>query len=172
LAITRDQYDTIDLTNNELRKLDNFPLLKRLRTLLVSNNQITRLELDDKLPSLEMLVLNNNPLADVDALGALKGFKSLRHLSLIDSPVTRVPHYRLLVVAMLPQLRALDFTRITADERRAAVAYERTGEAVEPESKRMKLDDGARIEEALKGAKSLDEIKQLERILATGHVPQ
>ena len=35
LGATLDQFDTIDLTDNEIRKLDGFPLLNRLSTLLL-----------------------------------------------------------------------------------------------------------------------------------------
>ena len=35
LGATLDQFDTIDLTDNEIRKLDGFPLLQRLSTLLL-----------------------------------------------------------------------------------------------------------------------------------------
>lgn len=177
--MTRDQYDTIDLTDNDLRKLDNFPTLRRLRTLLVSNNAISKLDVEmaNKLPNLEMLILQNNALDAVEALSALAGLKRLRYLSLIDCPVARRPHYRLLVVKMLPQLRALDFRKVTAAEREAAAALaegKRVAEAVEedtmPKPKLAKMDR-ERIKEALQNAKSLEEIKQLERILATGHVP-
>lgn len=40
LGATLDQFDTIDLSDNEIRKLDGFPLLKRLKTLLLNNNRI------------------------------------------------------------------------------------------------------------------------------------
>lgn len=40
LGATLDQFDTIDLSDNEIRKLDGFPLLRRLKTLLMNNNRI------------------------------------------------------------------------------------------------------------------------------------
>lgn len=40
LGATLDQFDTIDFSDNEVRKLDGFPLLKRLKTLLMNNNRI------------------------------------------------------------------------------------------------------------------------------------
>ena len=36
----QDQFDTIDLSDNEIRKVDGFPLLKRLKTLFLNNNRI------------------------------------------------------------------------------------------------------------------------------------
>ena len=40
LGATLDQFDTINFTNNEIRKIDNFPLLPRLKSLLFNNNRI------------------------------------------------------------------------------------------------------------------------------------
>lgn len=179
LAVTRDQYDCIDLTGNELRRLDNFPRLTRLRTLFASGNSISSFQLGSCLPNLEMLVLNDNPIGDIAVLEDLRGLRYLRYLSLIDCPVARTPGYRLSVIGMLPQLRALDFERITMAERRqaASITEDRarappnlTGDDQGPPKKKGRLDR-ERVEEALRNAKTLDEIKQLERILATGHVP-
>lgn len=39
----QDQFDTIDLSDNEIVKLENFPYLSRLGTLLLNNNRITRI---------------------------------------------------------------------------------------------------------------------------------
>ena len=36
----QDQFDTIDLSDNEIKKLEGFPLLKRLKSILLSNNKI------------------------------------------------------------------------------------------------------------------------------------
>lgn len=39
----QDQFDTIDLSDNEIVKLENLPYLNRLGTLLINNNRITRI---------------------------------------------------------------------------------------------------------------------------------
>ena len=36
----QDQFDTIDFSNNEIRKLDGFPHLKRLKSILMNNNRV------------------------------------------------------------------------------------------------------------------------------------
>jgi len=43
LVCLQDQFDTIDLSDNEIVKLENFPYLNRLGTLLINNNRITRI---------------------------------------------------------------------------------------------------------------------------------
>lgn len=40
MGATLDQFDTIDFSDNDVRKLDGFPLLKRLKCLLLNNNRI------------------------------------------------------------------------------------------------------------------------------------
>lgn len=39
----QDQFDCIDLSDNEIVKLENFPYLSRLGILLLNNNRITRI---------------------------------------------------------------------------------------------------------------------------------
>lgn len=41
LGATLNQFDTIDFTNNDIRKLDGFPLLPKLKTIYLANNHIT-----------------------------------------------------------------------------------------------------------------------------------
>lgn len=40
LGSTLDQFDTIDFTDNEIRKLDGFPLLLRLKSLILTDNKV------------------------------------------------------------------------------------------------------------------------------------
>lgn len=40
LGATLDQFDTIDMSDNDIRKIDGFPLLKRLKCILFNNNRI------------------------------------------------------------------------------------------------------------------------------------
>lgn len=40
LGASLDQFDTINFTNNEIRKIDNFPLLPRIKNLIFNNNRI------------------------------------------------------------------------------------------------------------------------------------
>lgn len=40
MGATLDQFDTVDFSENDLRKLDGFPYLPRLKCLLLNNNRI------------------------------------------------------------------------------------------------------------------------------------
>ena len=40
MGATLDQFDTIDFSDNDIRKLEGFPFLKRIKSLLFNNNKI------------------------------------------------------------------------------------------------------------------------------------
>lgn len=40
MGATLDQFDTIDFSDNDLRRLDGFPYLPRIKCLLLNNNRI------------------------------------------------------------------------------------------------------------------------------------
>jgi hypothetical protein len=69
----------------------NFPLLKRLKTLLLSNNLIFRIgeDLKDSLPNLHTIMLANNSLLNIRDLKPFASLPSLRRLCLIDNNVTK-----------------------------------------------------------------------------------
>ncbi|GJP35705.1 hypothetical protein CLOM_g20237 [Closterium sp. NIES-68] len=122
LGATEDLFDSIDLSDNEIVKLEGFPLLRRLSTLLLCNNRITRISPQlAHLPKLQTLVLANNRitnLADLDPLASLG--HSLTSLSLIDNTVVKKPKYRLYAIHLLPKLRLLDFQKVKLKERQEA----------------------------------------------------
>jgi U2 small nuclear ribonucleoprotein A' len=107
-------YDSIDFSDNALQRLDNFPLMSSLRTILANNNMIARIgdDVAAKLPKLELLVLTNNKISSLGELDALAKCAHLRELSLLFNPVTKRQHYRLYVIHKIPSLRVLDFSRV------------------------------------------------------------
>ncbi|CAE1289418.1 SNRPA1 [Acanthosepion pharaonis] len=119
LGATLDQFDTIDFSDNEIRKLDGFPLLKRLKCLLMSNNRIVRIgeNLDLSLPNLEMLVLTNNNIQELSDLDNLTCFKNLKYISLLRNPVTSQKNYRQYLIHKVSSLRVIDFQRVKQKER-------------------------------------------------------
>ena len=64
LGATMDQFDTLELSDNEITKLDNFPRFTRLRTIILNNNFISRISssIGSNVPNLENLVLTNNKI--------------------------------------------------------------------------------------------------------------
>jgi len=123
MGATLDQFDTIDMSDNEVRKLDGFPLLRRLKTILLNNNRIVRIgeQIGLTLPTIDTLVLTNNSIQELGDLDNLGSMKSLTHLSLLRNPCTTKKHYRLYVIHKVPHLRVLDFQRIRLKEREASI---------------------------------------------------
>ncbi|XVF60924.1 hypothetical protein PTKIN_Ptkin08bG0086900 [Pterospermum kingtungense] len=119
LGGTEDQFDTLDLSDNEIVKLDNFPYLNRLGTLLINNNRITRIHpnIGEFLPKLHTLVLTNNRLVNLLEIDPLSSLPKLQFLSLLDNNITKKPNYRLYVIHKLKSLRVLDFKKVRAKER-------------------------------------------------------
>ncbi|KAJ1292686.1 hypothetical protein BS78_01G009200 [Paspalum vaginatum] len=199
LGATEDQFDTIDLSDNEIVKLENFPYLNRLGTLLVNNNRITRINpnLGEFLPKLHTLVLTNNRLTNLAEIDPLASLPKLQFLSLLDNTVTKQPDYRLYVIHKLKHLRLLDFKKVKQQERAAAAQKFRSKEAEEeakkvpaktfapgvPEGQDMTAEaQGPKvvaptpeqitaIKAAIANTHTLEEAARLEKALSTGQVP-
>lgn len=126
-SLLQDQFDTIDLSDNEIPKLDNFPRMRRLKTLMLSNNFISRIgtDLGDKLPALESLILTGNKISSLSELDHLSSLTQLTHLSLLDNPVVKQPHYRLYVLSKLPNLKTLDFRKVKLQVRKVEGRHRR-----------------------------------------------
>lgn len=127
LAVTEDQFDAIDLTNNAIATLDGFPRLIKLRTLYATSNKVARISetLGESLPNLEWLILTNNRIAKFAELDkCLRGLPRLKYLSLVDNPVSGSKDYRLFVISRCPGLKMLDYCKVTEAEREAAASGE------------------------------------------------
>jgi len=122
LGATLNQFDTIDFSDNDIRRLDGFPLLTKLKSLLFSNNKIQHIasNLEQYLPNLENLVLINNNVEDLGEIDQLASIKTLRTLSLLRNPVAALKHYRLYTIYRIPSLKVLDFKKIKDKEREEA----------------------------------------------------
>ncbi|KAK7927602.1 hypothetical protein PG985_004600 [Apiospora marii] len=131
--------DAIDLVDNDIQVLGNFPLSPRIRTLLLARNRIASIQptLANSIPNLTTLQLesnNLNELADLDPLGT---FANLTHLVLRDNPVTKKEHYRYWVLWRCPRVRFLDYEKVKLAERNQATTL--FGTAEEPTELASKL---------------------------------
>jgi len=200
MGATMDQFDTIDFTDNDIRRLDGFPLLKRVKNLLLSNNRIVRITdtLAESLPKLESIYLINNAVAELHDLDVFATLPRLTYLSLLANPVTKKEHYRAYVIHKVPQLRVLDFKRIKQAERDAAAKLFRTkkgkevcreaaagkqavaaagtftaGEGLLQNKAKTGLtaEEQKSIREAIRAAKTMDEVERLQRMLKAGSIP-
>lgn len=200
LGACQDQYDTIDFSDNEVGKLENFPLLNRLRSITFNNNHINKIapNLGDSLPKIETLVLTNNRIVNLSDLDPLSDLTSLRTLSVLDNVVSKKPNYRLYVINKLPDLRILDFRKIKRKERedsarifgapvrkvkgrhgKKVVQPAKTFVPGEPSAAttaaaaaavRPPVDSQLALKAAVANAKTLEEVERIERAMTTGGV--
>lgn len=122
LGVTRDTIDSLDLTDNSITSLSNFPLMKRLNQILISNNPIRTISptLSTSLPNLKTLILTNSSFTkeSLANLGDVLGrCKRLETLSLKGAPVADAECYRDWIIFRCKHLRSLDFERVKDKER-------------------------------------------------------
>uniref|UniRef100_A0AAQ4NZK1 Small nuclear ribonucleoprotein polypeptide A' n=1 Tax=Gasterosteus aculeatus aculeatus TaxID=481459 RepID=A0AAQ4NZK1_GASAC len=182
LGATLDQFDAIDFSDNEIRKLDvNAACCK-----------VSEYNLEHSLSALTELVLTNNNIQELGDLDPLATVKTLTLLSLLRNPVTNKKHYRLYVINKMPQIRVLDFQKVKLKERQEAEKMfkgkrgaqlakdiaKRTktftpGAAAQLEKKRTgpSQADVEAIKIAIANASSLAEVERLKGMLQAGQIP-
>lgn len=194
MGATLDQFDTIDMSDNDLRKLDGFPHLLRLKCLLLNNNRIVRVseKLNEFLPNLESIILTGNNIQELGDVEPLAQLPKLETLCLLMNPVATKPHYREYITYKFPNLRLLDFRKIKQKDRIAATEFfkSKKGKEIQKEiAKKSKqfinsssqIDNVAkvpgaspadiqRIREAIKRARSLQEVERLTKMLQSGQI--
>ena len=152
VAVIAEKAEVVDLTHNELTRLDNLTAsdptttgssdssstaspssspsgsLRNIKVLLLSHNLISRIDplllptAPQQLPALSTIDLSHNRISDLQELAFLSSLPALRHLSLHANPLTALPQYRIRAIALLPRIKWLDFRKITAAEKKAAVS--------------------------------------------------
>ncbi|KAM2018634.1 hypothetical protein ACFX1T_021548 [Malus domestica] len=196
LGATEDQFDTIDLSDNEIVKLENMPYLNRLGTLIINNNRITRINpnIGEFLPKLHTLVLTNNRLVNLVEIDPLASLPKLQYLSLLDNNITKKPNYRLYLIHKLKSLRVLDFKKVKNKERLEAQTLFSSKEVEEetrkvspqkfvPEVPEVSQEQQApkvvaptpeqimKIKAAIVNSSTLEEVARLEKALKSGQLP-
>ncbi|CEQ39178.1 SPOSA6832_00712 [Sporobolomyces salmonicolor] len=122
LGVTKDQLESLDLTDNAITSVSNFPLLRRLHQLLLANNPVRTVSpsVATSLPNLRTLILTNSsvPKDSLAVLGDVLGkCRKLEMLSLKGAPVEQAEHYKEWIVFRCKKLRSLDFDRIKQKDR-------------------------------------------------------
>ncbi|RAL12867.1 U2 snRNP complex subunit LEA1 [Aspergillus homomorphus CBS 101889] len=138
LGIAKDQ-DAIDLTDNDITTLGNFPFFPRLHTLLLARNRIKHIQptLASSVPNLTAVNLTANAVSELADLDPLRGLTGLTHLVVLENPVTRKEHYRPYLIWRIPSLRFLDYQKVKDAERERAT--ELFGTAEQPSALASKI---------------------------------
>ncbi|KAJ1607669.1 putative U2 small nuclear ribonucleoprotein A' LRR repeat-containing protein [Cryptosporidium canis] len=124
-GVLRDQFECIDLSDNLISSLGNISGLNKLKTFIACNNEIELIEpgFCKSLPNLESLILTNNRLKSIESISAIFLLKNLKRLSLVNNPITKIPHYKAIMIGMLPNLVYLDFQKINQFERNTSELF-------------------------------------------------
>ncbi|KAG9198961.1 hypothetical protein G6514_009238 [Epicoccum nigrum] len=198
MGAARDN-DAIDLTDNDIAQLANFPLQPRLRTLFLAQNRIANIQpnLSSSIPNLQTLVLTKNRLTELADLDPLVGLKKLVFLVVMGNPVAVKENYRYWVIWRCPTVRYLDFAKVKDVEReKARELFGTSEEPTELASKIMGVkskgfvvpttngaadahakeriytdDEKRRMRAAIQAASSLAEMARLEKDFAEGRIP-
>lgn len=124
---------TLDLSFNSLTTLNHITEFKSLDSLILDNNELKDGLIFPTAPNLKTLSLNNNKITDIEPLVASikTSFPSVQFLSMLKNPACPnslvggdeddYKRYRLRVVHLLPQLKFLDSSPVTAAEKKEAV---------------------------------------------------
>lgn len=117
-----DIFECIDLTDNDLIIVPDFPASHRLKTLLLARNRIRVLSHNfaSELYNLETVSLINNFIRSPKELTGITTIKNLKELYLSGNPITNLKHYRLWVIWKFPTLKILDFEKVKKDEKEKA----------------------------------------------------
>lgn len=185
----QDQFDVIDFSDNDIKRLDNFPAMQRLNALIVNNNSVARIGagLAEHLPKLTTVILTNNRLAHMSEIDRLAECK-LESLSLLDNPIATKSQYRLYVIYKIPSLKWLDFRKVQQSEREESAKFFKTAAgkaflaAVAQESKylaeggagaggaagaalQLSEEQKALVKKAIEAARTKEDIDNIERQL-------
>lgn len=162
--------ESLDLSHNQIKKIENLDKLTKLKTLVLDNNEIESVTEFPKLQNLETLWLNNNNIREIDPL--LKGLTkitTLKHLSLLKNPICPneftgndgddYKMYRLYVLHKLKTLKHLDSKKVDTPERLEAEKRGQFCKVATPDYsmlEKMKKQTPEVVEPELKPTKSLD----------------
>ncbi|EPY34459.1 leucine-richprotein [Angomonas deanei] len=110
------------MTGNKIETLQGICNFPSLETLCLSDNAISSFEGLTNLPSLRVLSLNFNNIASFEFFPSLP---NLHTLNLVGNPVTDVPSYRSMAIAInCPDLVSIDGNPVQEEERAAVTHYQ------------------------------------------------
>ncbi|CAB4066719.1 SNRPA1 [Lepeophtheirus salmonis] len=166
---------------HEIRQLDNFPFLPRLKTLFFNNNRIIRIgdNINESLPNLNSLILTNNSLQELADLERLAKIKSLTNLSLMSNP--RMLDFRKVKLKEREEAKANfkseEGKKVLKEIKKRAAKTFTPGAPLADESKKenqphgLNPDQIRNIKAAIARATTLEEIERLNQMLRTGQIP-
>ena len=114
-----NQLNYLNVSYNKLRSCDktNIGILPALKIFICDNNYLKNINCFEKFYSIEILSFNSNKITDVGCIENLIQLKQLKHLSMINNPITKIENYRKIIIYMFQNLKVLDNKEILIEEK-------------------------------------------------------
>ncbi|KAJ3165929.1 hypothetical protein HDU88_003804 [Geranomyces variabilis] len=112
----------LNLWGQDLTDVSVLRTMTNLEVLSLAINSIKSLSAFRDLTALKELYLRRNQISDIGELQHLRRLSNLNVLWLSENPIASHPQYRQFVISLLPNLRKLDDTDVTRQEREMARA--------------------------------------------------
>ena len=156
------ELEVLFMARNCVRKIQGLSNCKKLQNIDLDSNRIKTAEALNGLlecPSLQIIHLAGNDIKDAECLNVFKQMKELRVLHLNGNPFIReCPNYRRQLVTAIPELRYLDDSPVSAEDRRIYEAWSKGGKEAELEERR-KISD----EKEQKRKKDMRDFRHMQR---------
>lgn len=113
----------LDVSRNEITKIDDLAYLTNLETLIMKRNKLSKADSIENLPLIPKLRELDISLNKIDCppegvLEILSRCKSLRALTMMKNPIAKMPNYRKMVISRCRKLTSLDGKQVCKEERR------------------------------------------------------
>ncbi|KAH8930109.1 L domain-like protein [Atractiella rhizophila] len=200
LGILRNSVDSLDLTDNSIRSLTNFPVMSRLTQIIINNNPLNHINphLGFNLVNLKHLSMMGCEFREFSQLLPLFALPSLQSLTLYGNPVKNAKYYREFLIFGCKKLRILDFQKVKDKERNTATDLFQvpsnppaptalytsltssttftqptapTGTQKVDKGRLLTKEEKERVKRAVEAAGSAEEVQRLQRMLDQGLVP-
>lgn len=116
LDLSFNQITDVDENGQRFNPYEGLETLVNLEELSLFKNKLTRLENFPILPKLRYLSLGRNKIAELTEIQNLYKLKSLRVLTIVGNPILEKDIYKMTVLAYLENLHFLDYVRVAVAE--------------------------------------------------------
>ena len=143
----------LDLSHNQLKKLENLEKFTLLKSLIADSNDLESEQEFPLIPSLNTLCVNDNDISDIEHFLDVinKSFPNLTYLSMLKNPACPnyfigkdqedYQRYRYYVLHKLKNLKFLDSTPVSEEERKEAMRVGAFMKVARPQSNQEEKEE-------------------------------
>jgi len=112
---------SLNLSHNNIKKIENLETLKYLEVINLSRNSIRSMKGLQNHNLLQEIDLEENQIIDIAEVRYIRELTLLRNLNLLGNPIQGMPDYRLSLLFRIQSLTELDRSKVSVEEKVAAV---------------------------------------------------